>query len=381
MRAELLEATGGNPLGLLELTGALSVEQLAGHERLPDRLPLTEGVERAFLDRHRRLRPPAQTLLLVAAADDSGRAATITRAAETLGAGAEALDEAEESGLLLARDGVLTLRHPLVRSAIYGAATSSRRRQVHRALADTLTGTPQEDRRAWHLAASVEGPDETVVEALDEAAERARRRGGHEAAASAWARAAELTLEPGARALRLFSAAGSSLAAGRPLETDQLVRAALLDATDPLLRSDLLQLQGQVEWNTRSLDEGYRIVCLAASTAAPHDPARVRVLAMLAAPTAAPQPGDRHPAPRRRHEGRPVARPAAPAGPRGRRGQHDRARSHPGCRLPHRHRRLERRGFLGPGGGGAGPQPGPGRAGHAPARRARRARRHRGVAR
>ncbi|WP_344044424.1 helix-turn-helix transcriptional regulator [Nocardioides panacihumi] len=283
VRAELLEVTAGNPLGLLELTRALSADQLSGHARLPDRLPLTEGVERTFLDRYRRLPASAQTLLLVAAADDSGRASTIARAAQGLGADPDALDVAEESGLLAENDGVLTLRHPLVRSAIYGAATSSRRRQAHRALADALAGTPQDDRRAWHLAASVDGPDDVVVAALDEAAERARRRGGHEAAASAWTRAAELTLDPHARARRLFAAAGAYVAAGRPIETDRLARAALLDATDPLLRADLIALQGQVEWNTGSLDEGYRLVCQAATTAAPHDPARARVLAMLAA--------------------------------------------------------------------------------------------------
>jgi hypothetical protein len=58
----------------------------------------------------------------------------------------------------------------VVRSSIYGAATSTRRRQVHRALADALASTAQEDRRAWHLAASVDGPDEEVVAALDGAA-------------------------------------------------------------------------------------------------------------------------------------------------------------------------------------------------------------------
>jgi DNA-binding CsgD family transcriptional regulator len=283
VRDELLRATDGNPLGLLELTRALSEHQLSGREPLPDRLPLTEGVERAFLDRYRRLPVDAQTVLLVAAADDSGRAATISRAAESLGAGPAALDAAEESGLLEDVDGVLGLRHPLVRSAVYGAAARSRRRQVHRAIADALAGTPQEDRRAWHLAASVDGPDEDVVAALDDAARRARRRAGHEAAAAAWARAAELTVDPHARALRLFAAAESSLAAGRPVETDRLARAALADTTDPVLRADLLQLQGQVEWNTRSLDDGSRIVCQAAATAAPHQPARARVLAMLAA--------------------------------------------------------------------------------------------------
>ncbi|HEX5088022.1 MAG TPA: AAA family ATPase [Nocardioides sp.] len=283
VRAELVRITEGNPLGLLELTRALHADQLAGRVRLPARLPLTEGVERAFLTRYRQLPAHAQTLMLVAATDDSGRISPITRAATTLGAGPDALDLAEESGLLREDDGVLVLCHPLVRSAVYGAATSSRRRQAHRALADALVGTPEEDRRAWHLAASVDGPDEEVVAALDEAAARARRRGGHEAAAAASTRAAELTTDPHDRATRLLAAAASSLAAGRPSQTSQLVRAALLDATDPLLRVELMQLQGQVEWNTRSLDDGYRIVCRAAETAAPHDPARARVLAMLAA--------------------------------------------------------------------------------------------------
>ena len=287
VRAELLAATLGNPLGLVELTRALSVEQLAGREPLPRRLPVTKGVEGAFLDRFRRLPEPAQALLLVAAADDSGRTSTVVKAATALGADPEALDHAESSGLLEVRDRTLALRHPLVRSAIYGAATSARRRQAHRALAEALAGTPDEDRRAWHLAASVDEPDEEVVAALDHAAERARRRGGHEAAAAAWSRAAELTTDPQARALRLYSAAGSSLMAARPLETDQLARAALVDAADPLLRADLLQLRGQVEWNNRSIDDGYRIVCEAAVTAAPHDPGRARVLAMLAASLAA----------------------------------------------------------------------------------------------
>jgi DNA-binding CsgD family transcriptional regulator/tetratricopeptide (TPR) repeat protein len=283
VRAELLEATGGNPLGLVELARALRPAQLTGAEPLPGRLPLTEGVERAFLDRYRRLPATAQTLLLVAAADDSGRTATVCRAASRLGAGEDALDVAEESGLLAVGAGVLTLRHPLVRSAIYSGATSSRRRQAHRALADALAGTPDEDRRAWHLAASVDGPDEEVVTALEEAAERARQRGGHEAASAAWTRAAELTLDPQARAVRLFAAAHDSVAAGRPSEGDRLARTALVDAVDPLLRSDILLLQGQIEWNTGSLDDGYRIVCQAATTAAPHDPDRARVLAMLAA--------------------------------------------------------------------------------------------------
>lgn len=280
---ELVEATAGNPLGLLELGGALTPGQLGGQDRLPARLPVTEGVERAFLDRYRSLDAAAQAVLLLAAADDSGDPVVVTRAANALDGSAEGLDAAEQSGLLRVDDGRLALRHPLVRTAIYGAATSSRRRRAHRALADALEGTRHDDRRAWHLAASVDGPDPDAVAALDESADRSSRRGGHEAAAAAWTRAAELTLDPHQRAVRLLAAARAHLAAGRPADADLLTRAALVDADDPLLRADLLQLQGQVEWNTRSLDEGHRMVCRAAATAAPHDPAQARVLAMLAA--------------------------------------------------------------------------------------------------
>ena len=86
VRNALVAGTGGNPLALVELTAALRPAQLAGTEPLPARLPLTEGVERAFLDRYRRLPPGARTVLLVAAGDDSGRVATVRAAAGALGA-------------------------------------------------------------------------------------------------------------------------------------------------------------------------------------------------------------------------------------------------------------------------------------------------------
>ncbi|SNS98462.1 AAA ATPase domain-containing protein, partial [Geodermatophilus saharensis] len=119
VRDRLVTATGGNPLALGELADALTADQLAGRAPLPAQLPLTGGVERAFLDRFRRLGEPAQRFLLVAAADDTGRPAVVRDAAERLGAGDDALDEAERAGLLRVEEGVVSLYHPLVRSAVY----------------------------------------------------------------------------------------------------------------------------------------------------------------------------------------------------------------------------------------------------------------------
>src|SRR5919107_1319789 len=187
----LVAATGGNPLALGELAAALTGDQLSGRAPLPAPLPLTEGVERGFLDRHRRLSPAAQRLLLVTAADDTARLSVVRGAAERLGAGDEALDEAERTGLVHVDGDTVVLYHPLVRSAVYRAATSAQRRAAHRALADVLHADA--DRRAWHLAAAADRPDDEVVAALDAVAERAAARGGHGARAAAWARAAELT--------------------------------------------------------------------------------------------------------------------------------------------------------------------------------------------
>ena len=227
MRERLLEQTHGNALALVELPPALSAAQLAGDEPLPEALPMTAPA-RARLPRPRRApaRRPTRLALLAAAADDSESAAVVERAVATLSSGAFALDAAEQAGLLSIADGRVTFRHPLVRSAVYGAATSTERRAVHWALAAALEGDDEQaDRRAWHLAASALEPDEGVVRALEEAAERAVERGGHAAAAKALERAATLSADRTARARRLARAASLSSLIGRDAQALALARA------------------------------------------------------------------------------------------------------------------------------------------------------------
>ena len=281
VRDRLVTATGGNPLALGELAGVLTGDQLAGRAPLPAALPLTGGVERGFLDRYRRLPEPAQRFLLIAAADDTGRLTVLRDAAEALHVGDDALDEAERSGLLAVDGDAVDLYHPLVRSAVYRAATSAQRRAAHRALADVLGADP--DRCAWHLAAAADRPDDAVVAALDDVAERASRRGGHEAAAAAWARAAELSADPAARARRLAAAAQAAWFAAQPGRASSLAEAARPLATDPQLRADLDRLRARVEWNVGSPLVGHRILLHAATDVAAADVDRARAMTMLAA--------------------------------------------------------------------------------------------------
>ncbi|MBO0825764.1 MAG: helix-turn-helix transcriptional regulator, partial [Actinobacteria bacterium] len=277
--AALVGQTGGSPLALTELLTVLSIDQLAGKARLPDPLPLTAGVERAFLDRARRLPAEAQTLLLVAAADGSGRIAAVRRAAAALGAGAQALEAAERSGLILVRGPELRFRHPLVRSAIYGAATLVEQQRVHQVLAESHSGDL--DRRTWHLALASEGLDDDVAADLDAVAGRAQRRGGHEAASAAWERAAELTTEAEARARRLQNAAMSAWLGGQTGRAHVLAEDARRYASDPVLRADIDRLRARLEWNVGSAETGQSIVLRAAQDVAPFDGARALEMAML----------------------------------------------------------------------------------------------------
>jgi hypothetical protein len=200
----------------------------------------------------------AQALLLVAAADGSGQIAAVRRAAAALGVGDQALEVAERSGLIRIRGPELRFRHPLVRSAIYGAATLVEQQRVHRVLAASLSGDL--DRRTWHLAQATQGLDDGVAADLDAVAGRAQRRGGHEAASAAWERAAELTTEAETRARRLQDAAMSAWLSGQTGRAHVLAEDARRYASDPLLRSDIDRLRARLEWNVGSAETGQSIV-------------------------------------------------------------------------------------------------------------------------
>lgn len=282
--SQLIRLTGGNPLALVELPAALSPGQLAGTEPLPPDLPITEGLQRAFLDRYRRLGADTRSLLLVAAADGSTRLGVVQEATTHLGSGSgpAVLDEAEGSGLLKVAGGRVEFRHPLVRSAIYQASTSSARRHVHRALAEALSAPDDAERRAWHLAEAATGPDADVAAALDDAAERALRRGGYEAASSAFERAAGLTRFDDPRARRLLAAAASAWFGGEPGRAGALAAEGRRRATEPVVRADLDRLQGRAEFHVGSIPAAIRVWTQATRDIVDVDPARAREIAVMA---------------------------------------------------------------------------------------------------
>jgi DNA-binding CsgD family transcriptional regulator/tetratricopeptide (TPR) repeat protein len=279
----LLDESGGNPLALLELPMELSPAQLEGSSPLPTQLHLSARVEQVFLDRSRRLPAQVQSLLLLAAADDTGELALVRRAAAALGIGEGAFDAAVGSGLLVTAEDLVRVRHPLVRSAVFQAASGGERRRAHLALADALAGAGDPDRETWHRAAAADGPDPSLVDALALVGSRAERRGGHVSAASAYERAAALATEVTRRAELTFAAARNACACGHAVQAQALLSAAREASTDPVLLCDIARLRGRIEVNIGSATDAHRIFVEAARTVHPVDPRRALEIGVAAA--------------------------------------------------------------------------------------------------
>ncbi|MFC7382736.1 helix-turn-helix transcriptional regulator [Sphaerisporangium rhizosphaerae] len=276
VKRELITLTGANPLALGEIAARLTRPQLAGREPLPD--PLLGGAS-LFGDRVTGLSGPARLVALVAAVEAdldlvlratdrlfgerpvrpvaiAARSASSATGTDA-GAARVALAELEETGLAELSGTSVRFRHPLIRSAIHEIAAPADVRRVHAVLAELTEG----DRRAWHLAGAALGQDGQVAAALVAAAERARDRGGYGAAATALARAAELTPEPRARAVRLKDAAVAAWLGGRPGQAQSLLAEARERADgDATLAMEIAQLRGRFELNAGNAAEAVRIL-------------------------------------------------------------------------------------------------------------------------
>ncbi|MBV9870859.1 MAG: AAA family ATPase, partial [Frankiaceae bacterium] len=283
VRALLLKQTRGNPLALVELPSALSQAQLRGDEPLPEALPLTRQLEAVFHDRAARLSSATQLMLLLASADETENVEVLHRAGVAIGVDPYALDEAERAGLITIHGTRIEFRHPLVRSAVYGAAPTADRRAAHAALAAAFEGEEEyADRRAWHLASSAVGHDARVVAALDDAAARAQSRGGHIAAARALERASELSENVADRGKRLTSAAWVTSLVGRDEQALRLASRAESLVDSPEARAQLAMVRGLAAIRSGRPHEAIATLVGAASAVADRDPGKAVEMLMIA---------------------------------------------------------------------------------------------------
>ncbi|PJK20762.1 helix-turn-helix transcriptional regulator [Mycolicibacterium goodii] len=213
IKDQIVAETRGNPLALRELGRRFTPQALAGGFGLPGAAQLSATMEESFRGEVETFPDDTRRLLLLAAAEPTGDPALLWRAAGLLGIRPSAATPAVENGLIELGPRV-RFRHPLARSAAYRSGTLGDRRLAHGALATVTDYRRDPDRRAWHRAQAVSGPDDQVADELESSANRARARGGLAAAAAFLEQATILTVDPQRRADRALAASSIQVEAG-----------------------------------------------------------------------------------------------------------------------------------------------------------------------
>src|SRR3989440_7272186 len=265
----------GNPLALLELPRGLTSGKLYGGFALPVSVPMADRLEESFRRRLASLPSLSRRLLLVAAAEPTGDPALVWRAAAQVGVTGSAAEVVENEGLLDMNTRV-TFRHPLVRSAIYHAATPEEQREVYRALAAATDAAVDPDRRAWHLAQAASHPDDDVAAELERSAGRAQARGGLAAAAAFLARSTEVTVEPGPRTRRALGAREAKRQDGALDDALALAAIAERGPLDDLQRAQLDVVRARVSFGSDRGSDAPTLLLRAAQRLEPIDPGEAR---------------------------------------------------------------------------------------------------------
>ena len=101
----VVRATGGNPLALRDLGGALTAAQLDGSERLPEPLTVGRQLEDHYAGVVAQLPDETRTWLLLAATESTGDLAAVEAAASLIGLPAGTAGPAERAGIVSIRSG------------------------------------------------------------------------------------------------------------------------------------------------------------------------------------------------------------------------------------------------------------------------------------
>lgn len=238
----ILAEIEGNPLAVVEVARGLTPHTLVGLAAATQPLPLTRRLEERFADQVKSLSPDVRLFLLIAAADSSTHSGPIWEAAKRLGVDGDAAEDAEAADLVDLGPPI-RFRHPLIRSAVYLAASPADRRTAHGALAAVID-PGDTARSAWHRAAAAIGPDEEIAALLETCAERAISGGTTSAAVVLLGRAAELTPERQRAAERQVVAAEVAAASGSLGQAHVFVDLAMDALDDPVWRARAARADG-----------------------------------------------------------------------------------------------------------------------------------------
>ena len=201
----------GNAFLAIELARVASASGAAPDELSPAALSRSMHIRRLAETRVRVLPESTRTALGVLAALGEPRTAVLARVLSD----EAVLEAAFDAGVVEEQGDRVRFTHPLLVAGALSSLSPSRRRSIHRTLAD-LADTPEE--RARHLAAATTEPSPEVAAAIEEGAAGARSRGAPAAAAQLLEDAVRLTPAADGAALgrRLVSAGKCREQAGTP---------------------------------------------------------------------------------------------------------------------------------------------------------------------
>jgi DNA-binding CsgD family transcriptional regulator len=279
-RDRLIAEAEGNPLALIELSRGLSAGERAGSVTplsLPGASPAGR-VQAAFTARAAALPEECRRAVLVAALAGMAGLAEVSRAIAAAGGSLTDLAPAERAGLVRVTPAGVAFSHPLTRAAVLAGSDVAERMAGHQALAGVLDG----DRRAWHLAALADGPDEQVAAELDAAAQRAGHRGSAAAMSAAYERAAGLSADPAAKGRRLALAAEAAIAAGQLPRAGDLAGQADGLTAEPVQAATLARARGALQFHVGRCADAAGFILDGAALLCDAEPVTARAMVITA---------------------------------------------------------------------------------------------------
>ena len=280
-------ASGGNPLLAIELARALA--EAGARPRPGEPLPVPDETVALLASRIAKLPESAREAMLASALLSDPTIELVHRA---VGSSADqSLEHALEADLVEVRGDRIRLVHPLIGAVLASNVLPTKRREMHRRLAEVA---PSAEERARHLALGCGGPDEAVAARLEEAAGLAGRRGAPQDASELFELSVTLTPNDDAASTnrRRLELARALLRAGDHGEAIALLDEILGAETTGALRARTLELLGRIQWEAGTSEAAEACCEEALEHVGDDDALRARVLVTFSRVTLDAESGD-----------------------------------------------------------------------------------------
>ena len=268
---KIFHTSGGNPFYALELARSIHENPGTGTQLLPGSLNELVRARVGSVDASTAAALLAASCMADPTVDLVADSIDMDRG-ELLGL----LESAEQQEIVQLDGAGIRFTHPLLARGVYLQASAANRRSMHRRLADVVE---ESELRARHLALAATQADSTTLDALDVAAESARRRGAPETSAELIALAIRLGGDTPERRVRL---AGYHFNAGDSEQARVLLEKTVDAIPAGPLRARAMYLLGVVRMFNDSFPDSVEVLRKALGDVGSEDVLRVEVLVILA---------------------------------------------------------------------------------------------------